>query len=400
MPPWNPPAPERLPEWRATMVGYSMQRSYMQTLSQAVNVGRTNVFPVVPGMLHDYSPGSVAAQFLAPLETRRLANAELFSVDADMTALALACSEQPHQGEIIWREGIPDTGLIVFDEPIGGYRMNFRDVIRGTMADYDGVDAWVTTPIVAASWSRFSAADAIAIPDAPPSQQPVWMHNNGQELTRVPLHFKGIWMNFYTCTEDRYALLPDDTVVGLGPDGLPMTAARMREVTVSTEVTPLSWDNETLVPFGIEWPKPLKDSTDEWLSVVYTTWQLMTQKGNICEVEEMPRNRHGRKRDAKEGIGGSGGVRRVRVHPRRRPTRVQREDDAATSTGRREPHYKCRFPVGGYRQNKCMATHLHNTVPPQCWHDKDHIVLPHIKGPEGAPLRITERVNRFDRMPD
>lgn len=78
-----------------------------------------------------------------------------------------------------------------------------------------------------------------------------------------------------------------------------------------------------------------------------------------AEVEEIPRERAGRKRDTRQGITGPSTVRVVNVHTAHRPPREAADADAAASTGRREPSWSCRWPVRPYRRSTCLNPHGH-----------------------------------------
>ncbi len=116
----------------------------------------------------------------------------------------------------------------------------------------------------------------------------------------------------------------------------------------------------------------------------------------LTEVEDIPRNRAGRKRDQRAGITGGSDVRIVNVHTAHRPTRTAAEQDSAASTGRRAPEWSCRWPVGPYRRNTCLNPRAHSTN--GCEHE-DRIVPPHIKGPADKPLRIGQACTRRTTSP-
>lgn len=138
------------------------------------------------------------------------------------------------------------------------------------------------------------------------------------------------------------------------------------------------------------------DSTSEWAHVVWTAWQLITQAGRnpLADIEAMARDRAGRRRDQRVGIG-DGNVRIVRVQSRHRPTDDAAGQDAAASDGRRAPQWSCRWPVRPYRRNHCLKPAEH---PDGCEH-QEQIVAAHIRGPGDKPLRTNEVVNVWDRPP-
>jgi hypothetical protein len=124
----------------------------------------------------------------------------------------------------------------------------------------------------------------------------------------------------------------------------------------------------------------------------------MAQKGGEwTETETLTRSRGGVKRDARTGITASSDVELVDLHRQQRPSRAAAAQDAARSTGRREPHYAFRIPIEPYRRNTCLNTRAH--ADGGCSHE-DRIVPGHIRGPEDAPLRVRERVTLWTSQPD
>jgi hypothetical protein len=95
----------------------------------------------------------------------------------------------------------------------------------------------------------------------------------------------------------------------------------------------------------------------------------MAQQGRTrwAELEEIPRARSGIKRDARQGIADTGTVRVVDVHQEHRPPRRAAEEDAAASTGRREPAWSCRWPVRPHRRSHCMHPAAHQAG--DCQHE-------------------------------
>lgn len=390
-PPWTPPDPRELPEWRAKLLDYTNSQEGMQTLAAATNAGQAAVFPTVPA-LKGASPGALASVLLSRSEARRLSEASLYYATADMTSLALAAAATP-PSEPVRESRLPSPyGLMVFAEPIGGYSQNIGEVLAGSLAGRDGVEAVGTTPIVAVSWGLWHPGD-VHIPDGPPVQ---WVVQQARgQLHRIPAQFNGFWLTFYAPTGAWAEALAPDTVVGSMPDGSPMTAG---DIQARPKTAPLSWDTEAAAPFGVPFGEPEPDTTKQWTQVVYTAWQLMSQTGKsqLTEVEELPRERAGRKRDQRQGIAGPSAVRIVNVHSAHRPSRAAAEEDAQESTGRRAPQWSCRWPVRPYRRSTCLNPRAHADA--GCEHE-DRIVPAHIKGPAGKPLRVGETVNLWDHQP-
>ncbi|MBF6333467.1 hypothetical protein [Nocardia transvalensis] len=387
--PWKAPEPHELPEWRMRLCEYTVSEESMRSLAGAINAGHASVFPTAPGV--DASPGAVASMLLAHSEERRLREAHLYYATADMTSLALAAASTPPT-EPIKPTRLPSPyGFMVFAEPIGGYTQNAADAL-GPMAREDVPAATLTTPIVAVSWGEW-APDDVTIADGPTVR---WFNQrHHDQLTPIPQHFDGVWLTFYSPVGSAFDALAPDTIVGTAPDGTPMTAGDIRSY---SRPTPLTWDNETALAFGVPFGEPEPDTTKEWAQVVYTAWQLMSPgKTQLTETENIPRNRAGRKRDHRAGITGPSDVRIVNVHTAHRPSRAATEADATSSTGRRAPQWTCRWPVRPYRRNTCLNPRAHSDN--GCEHE-DRIVPPHIKGPADKPLKLGETVHLWDHQPD
>ncbi|MFD0723733.1 hypothetical protein [Streptomyces globosus] len=139
----------------------------------------------------------------------------------------------------------------------------------------------------------------------------------------IPQNFDGVWLTFCAPPGSAFDALAPDTVIGTAPDGTVMTAGDIQD---HPHRAPLNWDNETALAFG----EPEPDTTREWAQVVYTAWQLMSQTGKtqLTEVEEVPRERAGGKRDRRAGITGPSGVRIVNVHTAHRLSPAAAEHDA------------------------------------------------------------------------
>ncbi|WP_225730968.1 MULTISPECIES: hypothetical protein [unclassified Nocardia] len=386
--PWKAPEPRELPEWRMRMCEDTVSEESMLSLAAAINAGHAAVVPTVSGA--DASPGAIASMLLAHSEQRRLREAHLYYATADMTSLALAAAAVPPT-EPVKPTRLPSPfGFMVFAEPIGGYTQHAADAL-GPMAR-EGAHASLTTPIVAVSWGLW-APDDVTITDGPAVR---WVNQRRHgRLQPIPPHFDGVWLTFYSPVGSAFDALAPDTIVGTAPDGTAMTAGDIR---AHPRRTPLNWDNEMALAWGVPFGEPEPDTTKEWAQVVYTAWQLMSQTGKtqLTEIEDIPRNRAGRKRDCRAGITGGSDVRIVNVHTAHRPSRAAAEQDATASSGRRAPQWTCRWPVRPYRRNTCLNPRAHNDG--GCEHE-DRIVPPHIKGPADKPLKLGDTVHLWDHQP-
>ena len=388
--PWRPPEPRDLPDLRARLAEYTTSMEAMAQLRQVLAAGRTTLLPTVAGL----KPETGAAILLSKAEEHRLRKAQLYYASADMTALAVAAANVPPT-EPVRESRVPEPfGLMVFASPIGGYAEDLAEVAAGTPINREGVSGTVTIPIVAVSWERSWTPHNMRVDD----QHPVRWHaqTTPGELEPVRPDIHGVWLTFYAAPGAWVASLPRGTVVGSMPDGSPMTAGDVQD---HPRDAPLNWDNETLLTYGVPFGEADPDTSQQWSQVVYTAWQLMGQQGKsqLTEVEEVPRNRDGRKRDQRAGITSPQTVRVVNVHIAHRPSRAAAEQDEGGSTGRRAPQWTCRWPVPPYRRYTCLNPRAH--ADGGCEHE-DRIVAAHYRGPADMPLRVPQTVRLWDHQPE
>ncbi|WP_030776239.1 hypothetical protein [Streptomyces sp. NRRL F-2664] len=350
-------------------------------MRQAIRRGRCSIVPTTRHA--PVAADTLAAILLNRAERARLQQAELYYATADMTALALAAAAPPRERASTGR--LPtEHGFIVFAEPIGGYVEDIGLALADTPAARPGVDAKVTTPIVAASWTAWT-------PDATGKEPVTWGHSTRDGYTAIPARSRGIWVTYYS-PRGLLSGLPPETVLGTMPDGSAMTAGMIESEQYALSGGPLSWDNEALIMEGAAFEPAQPDTTEAWTHTLYTVWQLMSPASGTpwVEVEDIPRDRAGRKRDTRLGITGPSRVRVVNVHTAHRPPRDAAAADAAASTGRREPSWTCRWPVRPYRRVICLNPRGHAAG--ICQHE-DRILPGHTKGPQGALLRTGTAVH-------
>ncbi|MFK0297217.1 hypothetical protein ACIQU6_43050 [Streptomyces sp. NPDC090442] len=303
LPSWRPPQPHELPEWRSQVHEYLSSNIAATALGQTLVSGHANMVPFIEGL--DEAPETVAGLLLARSERERLKQAQLYYATADMTSLALAAAATPPAEEITAARLPSSYGFMVFAEPIGGYAIQNQPGF-----------APVTVPIVAVSWGRWTP-QSLTAPEGPVR----WGAVRDNRVVPIPRDFDGIWMTFYSAENTAaYAAMDPNAVVGVGPDGTPVTAGNLAGFRSPVPV-PVNWDNETVYRIGHKLdttPKP--DTVAEWGHVVYTAWQLISQGGKrLVESEKLPRPRSGRKRDVRQGITGPLDVQVVNVHSSHRP---------------------------------------------------------------------------------
>ncbi|MFI6485871.1 hypothetical protein ACIBH1_48770 [Nonomuraea sp. NPDC050663] len=388
--PWMAPPAQDLPQWRARVRDYIGSSDHIRELAQSLSSGKASIVPVAPGS--GLSSAVLASRVLARAEKQRLADAALYYVSADMTALALAAASTAPREPVSERRLPAPVGWMVFTAPIGSYTIDLRQQLPGGADGADGADGdplEVSTPIVAVSWSLWRAREAVAAPEG----RLRWLRYQDGDISEVADDFAAVWMTFWAPTGSVFSALPAATVLSAaGPRGRPLTAGQAAAASAASH--PVYWDDEIMLPIGDRFrPGALQTSTTSgWSRVVYTAWQLIAQSGGddpLIETREIARDRAGRRRDARTGIAGPSTVKIVDVHRRHQPPASAARQDAKASQGRRAPQWSCRWPVAPYRRNSCLNPHAHASG--GCTHEET-IVPGHLKGPAHLPLRETVRV--------
>jgi hypothetical protein len=392
---WVAPQPRELPELRSRMVEFTASSRGMLAISTSVNTGNFNMLARVRGTEAKFTPGAIAAPIMCALEKQRLEPATLFYASDDMSSLAVAAAQTPPIERFSPHRMPADQGLMVFKEPIGGY----TTLVNKALPQW-GIarpDLTITTPIVGVSWSRWSPASYKVS-----GHDVLWYSNSLGGIRQIPRDFNGVWFTFYCSSWDKFGELDPDEPISRQDDGTILTAADMAAGDRTGHGVPqLGWDNEMVVPWGADLSEPpVPDTTAGWLHVVYTAWQLITQKGGknpVVEVEEIQPDRAHRRRDAREGITSPSAVRIVRVHSALRPSHQAYEQDTAQWSGRREASHSYRWPVKPHRRSVCHNTRGH--ADGDCEHF-DTIIGWHVNGPRDKPLRLDNRVYLWDDQPD
>lgn len=337
MTPWEPPAPAGVPELRAAMVRQMRSPWEIAQTASALAAGRGSIIPPAP------TPEG-SARILCEQEYRRLRDAELYFVTADMTRLAVAAGESLPDFHLEPEDVPSPTGFIVFAEPIGSY------------INTDGGFA-ARVPIVAVSWG--------------PSE-PVVAFTQGRG---------GLWFTYYSPTawDSMERMLAQQ--LGRRPTG--KERARVRHMR-----GPLTWDNEAAQAFGQGGKADFKpgashdgdlDSFAPWSQTLRAAWLLMRQP-NIADAEDLHRPRASVRRDQRDGLS-TGPVRLLRLRPATRAAGAPADDE---SPGR---EYTCRWMVKGHwRQQWYPSRQVHRPI----W------INPHIKGPDDKPLKTSETVHIWD----
>jgi hypothetical protein len=396
---WVAPPPTQLPDLRIQLREQMLTRPHCDEFGRRITGGISPLIPRLSGPPEQKAALGILAQLtLVHSEQRRLNQAQLYWVDQDMTALALAAAASPSHEVVTARRMPAEAGLMIFAAPIGSYDIDLATAMTGPWSTpAPGVDGLrLSLPAVGVSWSHWSPADLDG-QGAPCVIQ--WTPRTPPGAAPVEPEFEGVWMTIWTTGRKGWEALPPDLPVAIARhDGTTITAGQMiaREALMGT--SPLHIYGEVLLRFG----QPLRpldpDDASQWAPVVYTAWQLMAQTGNaqLTQTETVPRPRAGLKRDRRAQIAGPGTVHLVRVHTRHRPSAQASAEDAAASDGRRAPQWTRRWPVRPYRRNTCLNPRAH--AEGGCEHE-EMIVPAHIKGPADKPLVTTDRVHVWDTPP-
>jgi hypothetical protein len=345
--PWNPPEPRELPALREALAD-SMRSPYQhQATVYALSTGSGTLTGLTGDLQQD-------ATTLLEQEHRRLSQAELYYVTADMTRLALVAAETLPVHSFHPEDVPAEHGFLVFAEPISAYYPDGAPEVESNVVT-----------IVVVSWGPLSDA----IPRRP-----------------------GVWATFWSLTDyEADAQL-------LHEQGLPLSKARERVRSVRAE---LNWDNELGMGYGAEdvaivdhhdsgsvvhaerintdrggWDQ-VKGTTVAWGQILRAAWLLITQPG-VTEVEEQHLSRTMRRRAEREGYNPAA-IRVVRIRHREN-TPIQDETPGRV--------YHVRWTVRGHWRNQWYPSRgEHRPV----W------INPHIKGPDGAPLHTSQTVHVLDQ---
>jgi hypothetical protein len=239
-------------------------------------------------------------------------------MDEDITSLAAAAT--PSREPVGALRMPAEPGLMLFAQPIGNIDFSVSIAMTGpwsTAAPGLSDELRVDSPIVAVSWSRWSPAD-LEFVDAPSTTR--WaLKNHDGSTTPLPYNLQGVWLTFWTTGKKGWDALPPNQPIAVeNQTGKILTAAHLAAREARANVARLVTIGELFL--RLDRPLPLLgelDTRTEWAQMVYAAWQLMTETGTAqpIETETVSRGRHGRRRDQRAGIPGSGTVRLVRVGP-------------------------------------------------------------------------------------
>lgn len=336
---WTPPEPHRLHALRETLADQMLNPHEYLNQATAIAGGLGTIVPV-PGA------AGASARLLLAEERRRLQSARLYSVNDEMTEVAIrAGATMPVY--TFRREDLPSPfGFAVFDKPIG---------------QYDGASG--TVSIVAVSWGPTMVG--------------------GDMSTHL-------WLTFWSVTHYEY-------FVELFRGQVHASYKEAREV-VHQHRAELSWDNEVLAEFGesgvrVQGSDEPLDPADTtlanqltlgWTQTIRAAW-LMLKSQKLVDVEERPLPRTVRRR-AERGGYESSPVRVVTLHKN-----IARRNSTEDGEGRGGYKVKVRTIVTGHVRWQPYPSR--DTIEP-IW------IEAHPRGPADAPLsKGSTTVFRLDRPP-
>jgi hypothetical protein len=193
---WTPPQPRELPALRQALVEQTRSPFQHQALVHALSLGLGTMSPHTGSLDRD-------ATILLDGEGRRLADAVLYYVTADMTRLAMAAAETLPVHAFHAQDVPAESGFLVLAEPIGAYHPHDKPTNQVEVVT-----------IVAASWGPVNDV----LPGPP-----------------------GVWVTFYAITDY------EAEARWLHERGMPLSHARQRVRQIRAE---LGWDNEVTLRYG------------------------------------------------------------------------------------------------------------------------------------------------------
>lgn len=307
-------APADVPALRRRIAEWTAERG-ASNYTEMIHIGKQMVRP--PG------PPEQVGQWLAEQESKRLAEGDLWYLDADLCALLQAAHATMPRFAPREHDLPSKRGFAVFAQPIARRSPNDELQVAAyieklTLGEAGDHLKSLPVEIGAVSWGPLT----VPTPQAPAG---------------------AVWMSFYSFT--------NEAVVPWTPDGA---------------------DDA-----GWMLPDPEPDDavgTWGWAAMVFAAFRLATQAGLVDRaVERTPRPERRRTQRA--------GLPERDVHT----VRLRHSDQAGSSTDGTGRDYQCRWVVRGHWRNQPYGPRRELRRP--TW------VLPHVKGPDGAPLRGGERVN-------
>lgn len=341
---WSAPNPRMLPQWRRHLAAVRRDPRTIANLAMAVARGKGSVFPSDP----DTVTPQEWAELISRLEAERLEDAELYYTTAEAARLAVSLAPN-YLGDVLRDDEAPArAGFMVFEEPIGTV-VNSAVTARNAIGVEYSMDR-KNVHIVAASWGPY----------------------RDERATRASM-----WMTFWSPADlDREVT---DYLARMAASGTPAPPREYLRIALEETIGPLHWDNEMFLPYGMDTAVLAGKFTYHWMCVVRAAWTLMDSPGIIGE-EQFTQPKTDFKREQRENPGRRRAPVTVRVVSlrRRQTTGTPVRDEQRAEHGQRS--YAVRWPVRGHLRWQ--------PVGPGREQRKRIYIEPHLKGPDGAPLKV------------
>lgn len=327
-----------VPRLRRELVDWTATRGPAH-YTEMIKIGRQPIRP--PG------PSLIVGTALAHDEIQRLTNADLWHFDQDICELLQVAHHTMPRFAPTPQDLPSRTGFVVFAAAIAdrdpAEELHLADYIQQLAIDADAANTITSVPV------QISAVSWGPLPYPDPAKAPAG----------------GVWMSFYANTRLHNIKNPD---------------LRRRALAL---VPPMMVDNEAVVPWvpadvdQEDWMLPTPgtlDTTHGWAAMVFAAFRLATQL-NLAEQDMERTSRPERRRIQRAQLP----ERDVRVVHLRRS--LGGEHDMGDGSGRA---YRHRWIVRGHWRNQPWGPGRELRRPVY--------ILPHVKGPDGAPLIGGERV--------
>lgn len=293
-------------------------------------------------------PAHVVGPLLAAAEARRLAEADLWYLDEGLCELLQAATPTMPRFAPVPQDLPSESGFCVFARPLAE---------RDHRGDVGGVEA-ALAPLgdeVKAAAARLAG---IPIEIGAVSWGPL-----GADPARAPAG--GVWMSFWAWS--RLGQVVDD------PDALRHARANLGPMTVDNEAA-VPWCPPTADPERWLLPTPTEQATTwGWAAATLAAFRLATQTNLAASTtERAPRPE--RRRTQRAGLP----ERDVHV------VRLRTRGTGGPAAGEPAREYHHRWVVRGHWRQQPWGPR--GSLRRPVW------ILPHVKGPDGAPLLGGERV--------
>jgi hypothetical protein len=347
----EPLDPSRLADRRAKLVTHLRTRPAREETARLLSLGQGRLIPLTS--LDD------GARVLHAQEADRLSRARLFHVDDEMTQAAIRRAGRGRKDPLSPGRVPARRGFLALGTPI-----------RPTSTT--GVPA---QDVIAVSWGpwhidTYAPAPARIRPEPVPtaSRQPYWVLNSSEPRPPIKNSEHWWWITLWSQAQ-------------------------------TYDSWPLSWQNEFAVD-AHAFLNPLESGpTSEVIHTVVACWDFMTQhrvsKSTMTEQTEQARRPSDLRSDRRTGIEDNGTVHLVTLRGRLAPDQTPASNHKPVPTGHKLDY---RMEIDEFDRAQCPNPRRHaelggrataDNPDGHCIHEPV-TVSSHIRGPEGAPLRIAK----------